>query len=270
VAGDGAETSFCPLIMPAGRPTKADPGALYAFAHQFYWDLRRVSEGHFRWKHDEEEYRRLADLIDRQKIQLSDGQNVAIARVVVKEVQDGRLTEAEKEGRLRDAASSNREAERFGLYREAAESSRKQLMIPGKPDVIQALLQAETPEEVVAICKDAFVLTTIPTEPGLAKQVMVPNWPIPAGSVLPSNLSRYAAEFIAATRDPRFPRSTNRPSSRLKQLWFLSRALAGALYGVRTRTAINLVGSKRPEEIFDESGDCKPRRQRTDRRGRRS
>lgn len=72
-------------------------------------------------------------------------------------------------------------------------------------------------------------------------------------------LGQYACEFIAARKDTRFLRSTDRPTSRLKQLWFLSRALAGALYGVGTRTAMNLVGSMRPEQMFEESREGKPR-----------
>jgi hypothetical protein len=254
--------------MAAGRPKRADPGTLYAFAHQFYWDLRRVSEGHFQWTYDKEEYQGLAEAIDSREIRLTDEQNRAIVRAIVRNVQEGRLTEAEREARLKEVAVANREATRYGLYQEAAARAGKQDRVPGKPDVIEALLQARTPEEVRTICQDAFVPPTPETEPDLAKQVMTPNWQIPTGSVLPSYLSQYASEFIAATRDPRFPKSTTRPSSRLKQLWFLSRALAGALYGVSTRTAINLVGSKRPEEIFEESGDGKPRRYRTDRRGR--
>ena len=89
----------------------------------------------------------------------------------------------------------------------------------------------------------------------------MPNWPIAAGSVLPMYLSQHAAEFIAAKHDKRFPLS-DRPTSQLKQLWFLSRALAAALYGVKLRTAINLVGSKRPEEVFEESRAAKPLRKR--------
>lgn len=74
-------------------------------------------------------------------------------------------------------------------------------------------------------------------------------------------MSQFAEEFVEAKRDPRYPRS-NRPSNQLKQLWFLSRALAGAVYGVKTRTAINLVGSMRPERVFHESRDGKPARKR--------
>src|SRR5713226_7987796 len=87
-------------------------------------------------------------------------------------------------------------------------------------------------------------------QPG--RMIEVSAWPIAAGSVLPAYLAQHAAEFIAAKSDARFPRS-DRPSTKLKQLWFLSRALAGAVFGVRTRTAINLVGAKNPERIFREA-----------------
>lgn len=252
--------------MPAGRPKQADPGTLYAFAHDFYWQLRRIVEGFFHWRFDEEEYNRLAAEIDAEKIHLSDDQNVALAKAFAREVGEGRVTEAEKEPRLRQMAADNLWVTRDWLKTEASQVSKRQVKVPGKPEVMQALLQARTPEEVRTICKDAFVPRIIQIEPGITKEVIVPNWPIPAGSVLPRYLSEYASEFLAAKSDPRFPKSTKRPSSELKQLWFLSRALAGALYGVTTRTAINLVGSRRPEEVFEGSRAAKPFRKRVKQR----
>ena len=142
------------------------------------------------------------------------------------------------------------------------EEATRQLKVRGEPEVITQLLTAETPDQVREICKDAFAQVTCEIAPGVFKELTLPNWPIPAGSPLPRYLSEYASEFIAGRKDPRFPQSTDRPTSALKQLWFLSRALAGALYGVRTRTAINLVGSMRPEQIFEESRDGKPTRKR--------
>src|SRR5438270_3892843 len=118
--------------MTAGRPQKADPGTLYAFAHQFYWDLKQISEGYFRSRVDQEEYKRLAEPIDRQNIQLSNEQNIAIARVIVREISKGRIPEAEKESRLKSAAEGNREATRMLLYEEAAEVARKQMKVAGK------------------------------------------------------------------------------------------------------------------------------------------
>jgi hypothetical protein len=240
----------------------ADAGALYAFAHQFYWDFRRILEGHFLWKYDKEEYKQLAREIDSQKVQLQLHQEVALAKAVVREVHEGRVPENQTKARLLEMKNSNIEVTREWLHREAAEMSRKQVKVSGKPEVIAALLRAQTPEEVREICGDAFVLKPIQIEPGVTKELMMPNWPISVGSVLPRYLSEYAPQFIAAKNDPRFPKSTSRPSSQWKQLWFLSRALAGALYGVSTRTAINLVGSKRPEESFEESRAAKSLRKR--------
>jgi hypothetical protein len=247
--------------MTAGRPKKADAGALYAFAHQFYWDLRSISEGHFLWKYDEEEYKQWASEIDSQKVQLALHQKVALAKAVVREIREGRLPENQKHARLREMKNSNLEVTRDWLHREAAEMCRKQVKVPGKPEVIAALLKAQTPEEVREICSDAFVQKSVHTEPGITRQVTASNWPISSGSVLPMYLTQFASEFLAAKSDKRFPAS-DRATSQLKQLWFLSRALAGALYGVRVRTAINLVGSTRPEQMFEVARAGKPRRAR--------
>jgi hypothetical protein len=84
--------------------------------------------------------------------------------------------------------------------------ARKQEKVPGRPDVMKALLLARTPEEIRTMCEDAFVPRTIQVG-GITKEVSMPNWPIPVGSVLPRYLSQYASEFIAATNDKRFPLS---------------------------------------------------------------
>ena len=250
--------------MIAGRPKKADAGALYAFAHQFYWDLRGISEGHFLWKYDEEEYKQLASEIDSQKVPLAHHQEVAIATAVVREIREGRLPENQKHARMREMKNSTVEVTRDWLHRKTAEMCRKQVKAPGRPAVIAALLKAQTPEEVREICSDAFVQESVQSEPGITRPVTASNWPISSGSVLPMYLTRYASEFLAAKSDKRFPAS-DRTTSQLKQLWFLSRALAGALYGVRVRTAINLVGSTRPERMFEEARAGKPRRARRSR-----
>jgi len=202
----------------------------------------------------------LVSQLESEEVQISQEQKSHLAQCVEEEIRAGRLKEADKETRLRDLEASQLFVTRDWLHGQAAEKARKQLRVPGEPDVLKALLQARRPDRVRAICEDAFVPRTVQIEPGITKQITMPNWPIPAGSLLPSNLSQYAPAFIAAKKDRRFPKSTQRPSSRLKQLWFLSRALAGALFGVTTRTAINLVGSKRPEQVFQESRAAKPSR----------
>src|SRR5512143_1021435 len=55
--------------MPAGRPQKVDPGSLYTFAHQFYWDLRSVQEGLFKFATNKQLRDRL--LRDAEAVQVS-------------------------------------------------------------------------------------------------------------------------------------------------------------------------------------------------------
>ena len=238
--------SFCPLIMPAGRPRKADPGELYAFAHLFYWDFRRIAEGFTRQKLDQTEYEKVCGEINKKSLRLTLGKQAALEAKAAEEIRNGYLKESKKLKWIRDAKKAWLMTIREDLLRRAEEKATRQLRVAGEPEIIKQLLQAETANEVRVICEDAF-----------------PNLPITAGSVLPANLSQYASEFIAARKDPRFPQSTSRPTTRLKQLWFLSRALAGALYDVKTRTAINLIGSKRPEELFEESNSARPVRKGT-------
>jgi hypothetical protein len=147
---------------------------------------------------------------------------------------------------------------------EAAAEAEMEIRVPGENDVISVLLDRDsTPEKIRALCKGAFMTRTF-----MGREIEVLAWPLPPGSPLPNYLSQYSEQFVAALRDPRFPTCdvSTRPSTRLKQFWFLSRALAGALYGVSTRTAINLVGSLRPEETAEQSRFAKPERNRTRRK----
>lgn len=245
--------------MTGGRPRRVDPQTLYAFAHQLYWDLRRLAEGGYRWRHDAEKYNRLLARVERT--QLSDEQKSSVKQHVEKEIRTGRLKEEEKQRRLRDVEDGLLRATHEWHRYQAADEARERMKIPGELDVLRALLRARAPKQVRRICKDAFVTRKVEVEPGRTRSILMPNWPLSAGSVLPSYLSRHAEEFVAALKDRRFPRS-DRPSNRFKQLWFLSRALAGAIFGIKVRTAINLVGSKRPEQLFEESRAGKPVRRK--------
>jgi|SRR5208337_2427908 len=240
-------------------PQPVAPEALYAFAHQLYWDLRRLSEGGLRWWADEKKYKQLAEEIDKAGAELSEQQKASCLEAVEEEIRTGCLREDPKKARLRELEDGLVFATEDLLHLGAAMEARIQKKIPGEPDVIDKLLRARTPERVRRICEDAFMRVNREVKPGVIREVLVQNWPIPLGSILPHYLARHAEEFVAAKKDPRFPRSS-RPSNQLKQLWFLSRALAGAIYGVKTRTAINLVGSMRPDEMFHESRDGKPAR----------
>jgi len=259
--------SLCPLIMGAGRPKRRpDTVLLYGLAHRLYWDLKTLAdtEGLYRVRVDEQKLERLKR--ETENMQLSNTQLAILNRRVLAEIRAGTLTERDKSQRLRELADDMLFDVKFAKSNAAARESRRLVRVRGEPDIIEALLSATKPEQIVEICNDAFTTRTIEPQPGwealqLKSQMPIPNWPISSESTLPKHLSRHAAEFVAAKSDPRFPRSS-RPTNRLKQLWFLSRALAGAVYGLKTRTAINLVGSMRPEEMFHESRDGKPARKR--------
>jgi hypothetical protein len=119
---------------------------------------------------------------------------------------------------------------------------------PGDPDVLRQLLDPnQNPEQLRQLSK---------TDAG--------NWPISLGSMFPEDLGKHAESWIKALNDPRFPggrSSQKRPSNERKQLWFLARALAGTVYGIEPSTAVAVVGSMRPEELFIE-GQRKRRRNR--------
>jgi hypothetical protein len=253
--------------MPAGRPQIVDPGTLYTFAHLFYWDFKRLVEGGQRWRLDEAKYAELKAGIEKGNLELTPEQKRSIEEGIRQEIQDGHLKVTDVGKRRSDMEQDLLEITRHLMHRDAAEEARRTLKIPGEPEVFEALLKAETPGQIREICDDAFVTRSIEVSPGQYREVRVANWPISGGSTLPRYLAEYAPEFLAAMADPRFPRSS-RASSRLKQIWFLSRALAGALYGIKTRTAINLVGSKRPEQVFYESRLAKPTRRRNKTRKR--
>jgi len=250
--------------MPAGRPSRVEPGTLYTFAHQFYWDFRRIAEGRIGSELDKELHAQLLDEANAVKT-LDKVQVRALVQAVRLEVDQGRLSPENKTARLREAGIENLRVTQEYFRDVAAEMAQREVQAePGRPEIIKGLLEARTAEDVRRICEGAFVRRPYEVQPGVIKEISMPNWPISVGSVLPMYLSQHAAEFIAAKNDKRFPVS-GRPTSQLKQLWFLSRALAGALFGEKVRTSINLVGSIRPEEAFQKSRNAKQSRQRKER-----
>ena len=255
----GCQYSFCPLIMPAGRPQQADPGTLYTWAHLFYWDFRRLSEGRSRWRFDPKKYQELMESVDEMEF-ISDEDSLRHEGIVDEEIRTGRLDPSQRESRIRLISDSENIVRREWLRREAHEQALRELKVPGEEDVIRALLDPQTtPGQVRELCGESLMKIEYK-----GRKIEVPAWPIAVGSSLPTYMAQYAEQYVAALSDPRFPRASTfqRPSTRLKQFWFLSRALAGALYGVSTRTAINLVGSLRPEETAERSRFGKPERKR--------
>jgi hypothetical protein len=230
--------------MTAGRPKQSDPGTLYAFAHQLYWDFRRIDEGYERSQVDKKTHMKLLERAKEEKIELTADQKSNLARILNEEIEDGRVKRSARKRRMAELEESQLSATRNWGIGEAEHMAQVQLRVPGEPAMVDTLLRAKTAKRIRQICKDSE------------------NWPISVQSVLPHYLSQYASEFVVAKSDPRFPQSI-RPSSRFKQLWFLSRALAGAIHGYETRTAINLVGSQRPEQAFEKLRSAKPKRNRT-------
>ena len=192
-------------------------------------------------------------------IQFSAHEEARLRKIVEQEVRSGRLSEWQKADRVLNLKRRESRPVRDFL---AEEEATKRIRIPGQADVFKVLLDRNTTaNQIRELCKQAFMSRTV-TIGAETRDVEVPAWPIVLGSVLPDTLSKYAHEYALALRDPRFPRCeiSRRPSNLRKQLWFLSRALAGATCGVKTRTAINLVGSLRPEQVFEESHYAKPAR----------
>lgn len=245
--------------MPAGRKQKADPGSLYVFAHQFYWDFRRLAEGTSKLRYDRQKYDELTEGLDQMEL-IDEEDKLRHRQIVDEEIRTGRLEASRREERLRDIADSETVARRASYRQQASDEARIRIKIPGEQDVIETLLDPKaTAEQIRQLCKESLMSVTFQ-----GHEIEVPAWPIAVGSTFPTYLSQCADQYVAALRDPRFPRCdvADRPSTRLKQFWFLSRALAGALFGVKTRTAINLVGSMRPEKMFHEARYGKPVRRR--------
>jgi hypothetical protein len=249
--------------MTAGRPQKADRGNLYFFAHVFYWDFRRLAEGSARWRYDARKYQELTKYVENMQF-IEDEDRLRHATIVDEEIRRGMLEPPQRDARIRDILEGENLIRREFFRQDATEQARYEIRIPGEKDVIQVLLDPHTtPDQLRELCKDATMKVHY-----MGREIEVSAWPIPQGSMLPTYLAQYAEQYVAALSDPRFPRADifERPSTRLKQFWFLSRALAGALHGVATRTAINLVGSLRPEETAERSRFGKPERKRVRRK----
>lgn len=246
-----------------GPKPSVSPQELYFFAQDIYRDFRGLGEGTTRLWFDQKGFDCKVAQIEKKHIR--ENELKRLSRHVDEEIRSGRLTEAEREDRLRVLVGNHLSVRREQFRKTAAEESTISKKVPGDAGVLKALLHAKTAQRVRQICEDATVPRRVEVRAGDYRDLTVANWPIPSGSgsLFPEYLSQYAEQFIAAKKDSRFPRS-DRPSNQLKQLWFLSRALVGALFKITTRTAINLVGSRRPEEMFEESRAAKPARKRTE------
>jgi hypothetical protein len=123
--------------------------------------------------------------------------------------------------------------ERRGIVvkREGNTTFSRGVNLPAEPDTVIALLEARTEKEIRAICRNSA---------WMAKQ--------PASYL--TFLPKVAKQFLHAKDDPHYP-SSDRLSSIDKKFWFLARALAGAIYGLSPRRAVNIIGPGQPGQIFE-------------------
>jgi hypothetical protein len=109
---------------------------------------------------------------------------------------------------------------------------RSDLNFQPETDLWIQLLEANTAEQVRAVCdKSEFWLN-----------------PKRGAMQFYRTLSDKAEAFLAAKKDPRWPRS-NRPTNQGKQIRFLARALAGIMMGISIRTAQDLLARTDKEKL---------------------
>jgi hypothetical protein len=234
---------------------------LNLFANEFYWAFRALAEGRQRRRYDAKRHEELIRNVD-SEVQISEANWENVRNQIEDEIRAGRIKESEREQRLKQLEADYLFMGRHARYECIADEAMQTFDVPGEPETLDALLGAESPEAIRELCKDAHTLVRSEVRKGDYRDVMLSNWPISNGSMVPEYLSQYAEQFIAAKNDSRFPRSS-RDTSKLKQLWFLARAMAGAVCGIKTRTAVNLLGSLRPEEMLEETHAAKrPRKRR--------
>src|SRR6187200_2505794 len=105
--------------MTAGRPRLADAGTLYSFAHQLYWDFRRLDEGSRRVWFDRGRFEGLVQAIEPEDVAPTRRQRRAIEAVVEAEIRSGRTGAHERKTRLAHARQSQKVVNRRFLERVA-------------------------------------------------------------------------------------------------------------------------------------------------------
>ena len=109
---------------------------------------------------------------------------------------------------------------------------RKGLDFKDEHDLWIQLLNAKTIPQVRAICDQS------------------PFWlnPKRGAIIFHRTLSEQAETFLAAKKDPRWPRS-ERPTSQGRQIRFLARSMAGVSMGISIRTAQDLLAKTDKDEL---------------------
>src|SRR2546423_5966020 len=115
--------------MSAGRPAKAKPGVLYAFAHQCYWDFVRIDEGAERPRFHREAFAAFERKLDetlrpgRFRLKVSEGQLAAVYRGIDDEIQRGQLEPTRREERVAELLDLQQRVNREWVLREKADEA---------------------------------------------------------------------------------------------------------------------------------------------------
>jgi len=222
------------------RPTNG--AALYEAASELYFNFQRLAGYTEEWSFDGTSYERLK----KKKFELSDAEKTKFERRE-EMIRAARLTPAERHERLLKLERDMEWSKFDKTLNFAYERSRKKSPRFAKPHFIRDLFVATTPERVREIVEATLPSTfhvLKPTVDGFNKG----RWMV-LRSDFSQTLHYFAETFIAAKNHPRFPRGRVRRSTMQEQFWFISRAIAGAVHGIGIRSAIELVGAGRPEEV---------------------
>lgn len=272
---------FAVKLPKVGRRKLADPKKLFALADDFYRQFDQLDNGTFLTRFNQPYYRHLAAELEGVDLPLTEVEKKLLHRIVDERIRTDRLKVGAREGYLRDLEERQLFAKHF-LWRDLmVDEAMDHKEIPAERDTVTELLKATTPEQVLDICNEACTSEsfevidpkTLPlepkgeprVEPPEYREARIPNSPIGrdsqnhlifSQSTLPRYLAKYRNRFIEAKNDRRYP-SSDRQSSRSRKLWFLSCALAGAICGIETRTAVDCVGSRRPKQRPQQSRTMK-------------
>jgi hypothetical protein len=227
---------------------------LYRAAVAFYRDFRELAGLEWRRFFD----RKLYDFLKRElkPLGLTDEQTTKF-RKREEMICNGRLTQAEREEKFRELERDMGMAIDFRTYDSAFEISMIKIQRNANPDALLDLLAATTAERVREVCETQLSsdpLETIDPIMLVNPGHFVNRRPRKRPKVLSDfaqSIHYYAEQFIAAKNHRKFPNGRTRKSTLLEKLWFLSRALAGAIYTREVGTVLNLIPSTRPDQITD-------------------
>ena len=215
--------------------------ALRGFSRLYFRDLRALARGRKIRKFSGQRYEK--HIHEHLSPRPSYGQRLEIEEQVAKSVSAGEISIENAPGVIGDLVV----IKQFLKNRNAHDAAEKMAWVKHDElkctSAIQAILNGSA-DEIRQACVGAFKIVEKEVRKGEFQPVEIPVWPIDDGSQFPYYLAIHAEQIVTARIDPHYPGS-NRPSSQEKQLRFLARALAGAVQGRSTRTAINILNRRK-------------------------